>query len=132
MKGSYILLISVRKDSAIRIGKLGSISFPKGFYCYVGSAMNSLENRVNRHYSKEKKLRWHIDYLLSSPHVFIRNVLAFPSENRMECDISQLVKEKADRVVRKFGSSDCRCEGHLYYFRDENAEKVIANLHLSK
>lgn len=65
MKGSYCLIINVEKDTKIKIGKkLGIINFKKGCYVYVGSAMNSLESRVKRHLSDNKKKHWHIDYLL--------------------------------------------------------------------
>ena len=64
MKGSYCLIINVEKDTKIKIGKkLGIINFKKGCYVYVGSAMNSLESRVKRHLSDNKKKHWHIDYL---------------------------------------------------------------------
>lgn len=50
MKGSYCLIINIKKDTEIKIGKkLGFINFKKGCYVYVGSAMNCLEYRVKRH-----------------------------------------------------------------------------------
>ena len=42
------------KEGKIRIGSLGKITFKKGFYAYVGSAMNNLEKRVQRHLRKKK------------------------------------------------------------------------------
>ena len=57
MKGCYCLIIEVDEDKTIQIGKkLGKIQFKKGFYVYVGSAMNSLYARINRHLSNDKKL----------------------------------------------------------------------------
>ena len=64
MKGIYILLIDLSRSLKIRIGSLGEIYFEKGRYAYVGSAQNGLEKRIARHFSKEKKIFWHIDYLL--------------------------------------------------------------------
>lgn len=62
---SYCLIINIKKDTEIKIGKkLGFINFKKGCYVYVGSAMNCLESRVKRHLSDNKKKHWHIDYLL--------------------------------------------------------------------
>ena len=56
MKGYYCLIINLDNDSEIEIGKrLGKINFDKGYYVYVGSAMNSLEARLKRHLSDEKK-----------------------------------------------------------------------------
>ena len=75
MKGTYCLIINVKKDVKIKIGKvLGEIEFKKGCYLYVGSAMNSLEKRVQRHLSKDKKKHWHIDYLLLNDSSNIENV----------------------------------------------------------
>jgi len=62
MKGTYILVIDLRKNSEIQIGSLGYILFNRGFYFYVGSAMgtaNSLENRVKRHLSSTNNKKIH-------------------------------------------------------------------------
>ena len=74
MKGCYCLIINLDKNSEIRIGrKLGKIKFKKGTYVYVGSAMNSLESRLKRHLSDEKKMHWHIDYLLKESKITENN-----------------------------------------------------------
>ncbi|MCK4902633.1 MAG: GIY-YIG nuclease family protein, partial [Thermoplasmatales archaeon] len=83
MKGSYILLIELENDSKIQIGKLGDILFKKGFYVYIGSALNGLEQRINRHLRADKKLHWHIDYLLKSAKV--DSVYYKENDQREEC-----------------------------------------------
>ncbi len=55
MKGTYILSIKLNKSQYIPIGKLGPLYFAKGFYTYVGSVLNGIEVRVNRHFSRNKK-----------------------------------------------------------------------------
>ena len=133
MKGSYMLIIRVKKDSKIEIGKLGKLNFKKGFYCYVGSALGksmSLENRVRRHFRKEKKIKWHIDYLLANKNVSIEGVILFPSKKRMECFLSRKIEKRADETVSKFGSSDCNCKGHLHYFK--NRKKLLSVLNSLK
>ncbi|MEE9474859.1 MAG: GIY-YIG nuclease family protein, partial [Candidatus Hydrothermarchaeaceae archaeon] len=65
MKGIYALIITLEEDKNICVGKLGPVDFKKGYYVYIGSALNSLEGRINRHRRKDKKLRWHVDYLLN-------------------------------------------------------------------
>ena len=60
-KGSYLLLLFLEKEKVLQVGKLGTFTFQKGWYCYVGSAMNNLQARIERHLKIEKKLRWHID-----------------------------------------------------------------------
>lgn len=114
-KGVYALIIEVPRDEAIRVGSLGTLLFKKGFYLYVGSALSGLESRINRHLSSSKRLRWHIDYLtaLYKPKLII---YAETSE-RIECLISTKLRESLSGVDG-FGSSDCKCRTHLYYFKD--------------
>ena len=110
MKGSYCLIINVEKDTKIKIGKkLGIINFKKGCYVYVGSAMNSLESRVKRHLSDNKKKHWHIDYLLLNKNSKIEKII----EN--------------EESIADFGCSDCKCHSHLIYFKNSK----LANLKVS-
>jgi len=117
MKGCYCLIIYVKKKSRIKIGKkLGCIEFKRGIYVYIGSAMNSLESRLNRHLSDDKKLHWHVDYLLKHDNTKILNIL-YNTDKKVECDISQYLSAKTTSI-RDFGCSDCDCESHLYYFKN--------------
>lgn len=126
MKGCYCLIIKLNKKSTIKIGKkLGKIEFKKGYYVYVGSAMNSLESRIKRHLSDEKKLHWHVDYLLKKSE--ITDVIYTESERKIECDLSQSISEKS-KGVKDFGCSDCKCESHLYYFKNrKEAIETVEN-----
>lgn len=118
MKGCYSLIIFLRENQKIKIGKLKKINFKKGHYVYVGSAMNSLESRVKRHLSEEKKLHWHIDYLLKNKNTEITEVIYNISAEKIECELSQYISKKT-RGIEGFGCSDCKCESHLYYFENE-------------
>ena len=111
MKGSYILLMELDEDKNIKIGKLGNIFFKNGYYVYVGSALNGLENRINRHLRSDKKLHWHIDYFLQHAKV----IDAFYKENeiREECFIANKIGENAT-PINGFGCSDCNCKSHLF------------------
>ena len=127
MKGSYCLIINVKKDTKIKIGKkLGDINFKKGYYVYVGSAMNSLEARVKRHLSDNKKKHWHIDYLLLNKNTEIKKVYTKESNEKLECKIAEKIIENEDSIAN-FGCSDCKCRSHLIYF--ENSK--LANLKVS-
>ena len=102
----------------ITIGKkLGKLKFDKGHYVYVGSAMNSLEARLNRHLSDEKKLHWHVDYLLKQAE--ITDIIYNESTRKIECELSQYLSTKTNGI-KDFGCSDCDCESHLYYFKNRN------------
>ncbi|MDJ0762222.1 MAG: GIY-YIG nuclease family protein [Myxococcota bacterium] len=109
---TYALHISVAQQIAIQIGKLGRFSFPPGHYVYVGSAKRNMDARIARHKSSKKKLRWHIDYLLNSPHAKIVEVIL---SEKGECELNQSIK--GDVIVKGFGSSDCqsRCKSHLKF-----------------
>ena len=125
MKGCYCLIIHVKRKSKIRVGeKLGDVEFKKGIYVYVGSAMNSLESRLNRHLSDSKKLHWHVDYLLKDDNSKIIDII-YNIDKKVECDISQYIETKAIGI-ENFGCSDCNCQSHLYYFknRSEAIEQV--------
>lgn len=97
------------------VGRRGRGSFPAGFYVYLGSALSGVEARVARHLRPEKRIRWHIDYLLE--HVRIIEVWAGPSDERLECLCAQLVRMLPGAMLAfpHFGASDCGCAGHLVW-----------------
>ena len=124
MKGSYCLIVELDNEKTIKIGKrLGKITFKDGYYVYVGSAMNSLTARINRHLSDEKKLHWHIDYLLKNAK--ITDIVYAESSEKIECDLSRFIS-KRNAGINNFGCSDCDCESHLYYFK--NRKDAIENV----
>ena len=116
MKGCYCLTIHVNDSKTIRIGKLGKIEFNKGYYVYVGSAMNSLESRLNRHLSDNKKLHWHVDYLLKKAEI---TDIIYNEKRKVECELSNYISKRT-YGIKNFGCSDCDCESHLYYFKNRN------------
>lgn len=123
LKGTYCLLINLKHDSQITVGKLGNLDFKSGGYVYVGSALNSLEGRIKRHLSHDKKLHWHVDYLLTHKNAQIMDVIYSVNDTKMECELAQIIAEKGIGV-NNFGCSDCKCPSHLFYFEKlEDLEK---------
>jgi len=127
MKGTYILIVFIENNIQLMVGALGKILFNKGFYFYVGSAMgnygsSTLLNRVKRHVliKKNKSIHWHIDYLLADFRSLITKVYLIPSIEPLECKIAQELSEICDNSIQKFGSSDCKCTSHLFYFKNLN------------
>jgi Uri superfamily endonuclease len=120
LKGAYILLLRMPERRSVRIGRLGTHSFPRGIYAYAGSAMNGLEPRIRRHFSREKRIHWHIDYLLDVGDAI--QAILVPGENKIECTLNRLVDGlPGSRVVVKgFGSSDCDCHSHLHIIRSSS------------
>ena len=109
---TYQLIINLAEPQILNIGRLGRFEFPAGRYIYTGSARKNLLARVQRHLSKNKKLHWHIDYLLSSPAAAVIDVVLFKTP---ECDINR--HAVGTIPVVGFGASDCRadCGSHLKY-----------------
>lgn len=115
-RGVYALVLQVTRDTRIQVGQLGRLEFRSGIYVYIGSALNSLQGRIRRHYSPEKKRHWHIDYLTSSNGVKLLRHAVRPTSRRIECSMSRAVEEKSITSVRNFGCSDCHCDSHLHFF----------------
>jgi Uri superfamily endonuclease len=124
MKGIYLLRINLSRDTVIAVGRLGKREFAKGSYIYVGSAQNGVEQRVARHLRKEKRLFWHIDYLLKDDVAEILEVYVKPASKEEECQVAAQICKKADPVV-DFGCSDCHCQSHLFRLRHGGFEEVI-------
>jgi len=119
--GVYILVIKLESGGSYPIGKLGALDFPAGYYCYVGSALNGVEARISRHFRPEKKLHWHIDYLLQHAAISATVYAEIPRKRgpskhvlREECRIARYLA-RFFAGVRGFGCSDCRCPSHLFY-----------------
>ena len=113
--GIYCLILRLDVPRTIQIGKLGRGFFPQGYYVYVGSALNGLEQRVARHLSRLKKRHWHVDYLLE--HAEIIGTRKIHSVEKRECALSDEVGSICHGLpMEGFGSSDCRCTAHLYFF----------------
>lgn len=131
-KGCYTLVISLQKTQRLQIGKLGTACFPRGLYFYTGSALGGLTARIARHLRKRnKKIHWHIDYLLRGAEARITNVLLYPPGCR-ECRQNQKLAAlfKANVMMRGFGASDCAsgCKSHLLFLTGQAARQGIKRL----
>jgi Uri superfamily endonuclease len=112
VKGVYVLVISVNRDTEIGVGALGKVNFQRGLYAYVGSAQNNLEKRLERHLRKAKRKFWHIDYLLDSEGVQVVKLFYKKTGRSDECKIAEKIDLESVPTDR-FGSSDCKCRSHL-------------------
>ena len=127
MKGTYILIMTLPKNTSIIVGKHRILHFKKGCYAYVGSALNGLEQRIQRHLRTDKKTHWHIDYLLA----FTEIVEIFYKENngREECRIAQFL-ERNFVSIPGFGCSDCSCKSHLFFGSFDKIIQTMSLLHM--
>lgn len=111
--GLYIAVFRLAQEPRIRVGSLGEFLFRAGIYLYVGSAQKGLDARIERHGRKDKPLRWHIDYL--SVQADMLGAVLIPGKRDGECELAAELSNLFESVVPHFGSSDCRCPGHLFY-----------------
>jgi len=111
------LLIHVPYDIQLSIGALGDLKLGAGYYAYVGSALGGLEARVQRHVGENKKIHWHIDHLLTRGRVI--DAIQGETTERKECAVARELAKHL-KPIAGFGSSDCKCESHLFYSLDFN------------
>lgn len=135
--GSYVLWLHLPQPQNLTIGKLGTFTFPRGDYVYLGSARGpgGLRARLGRHLRGDGKIRWHIDYLRAAAKVrgFGYQVAAEASDHLpVECAWSQKLAPTSDaRIVAPgFGSSDCQsgCTAHLIHFPAIDTEQITRQL----
>ncbi len=114
-EGCYLMVYELAEDKKIKIGSLGELDFKKGYYLYVGSAKKNLQKRMARHRKKRKKLHWHLDYF--SAHASSASAFAIATQGDLECTLAETFKKLASSEIPKFGSSDCSCPSHFFYFQ---------------
>lgn len=111
--GAYQLIFRLARQSDIAVGALGLHTFAGGTYIYTGRASRGLNKRIERHLRKEKRLHWHIDYLLEQAQM--EGIRLYPDRAADECSINYHTARVLGGIfpVKGFGSSDCRCTSHL-------------------
>jgi Uri superfamily endonuclease len=108
---SYLLLVRFDKDVWVKVGALGEVFLPEGWYVYAGRAKRGIYQRIRRHLGREKKRFWHVDYLLEGGKV--QGVAVFKGD--VECKLVRTLCEIGVCSVFHpgLGSSDCRCRAHF-------------------
>jgi Uri superfamily endonuclease len=124
-KGIYCLIFE-NEDCKLEIGKKGEFSFPAGFYIYVGSALGPGGiKRVNRHINlsrnKDKKPRWHVDYLSLNPSFKLASAVCALTSDRLECTLASRLGGDS---VSGFGCTDCTCGSHLFYRKKSPSPEI--------
>jgi sugar fermentation stimulation protein A len=119
--GSYLILLELAEKRSVEVGALGTILFKAGWYVYAGSARKNLSQRVNRHLRRQRKQKhWHLDYLTPYAARGVGKLKALPilSYRNLECDLAGELAKLGGKPMPRFGSSDCACPSHLYYFKE--------------
>jgi Uri superfamily endonuclease len=124
MKGIYVLILRIKKEKTINVGKIGQFVFKPAYYAYVGSAMSGMQ-RLKRHLKNLKKgsvknKHWHIDFIIP----YCKSIgwfFAECSHSAKEENLAIHLSEKLD-YVEDFGASDSSAPSHL--FKDINLNKL--------
>jgi len=111
-RGSYVVILRLRRKRRVTVGRLGNLTFEKGYYLYVGSARKNLSRRIERHRRGGVKHFWHVDYLRE--HADFHSAFPVRSADPLECRIAAALEKIARGRVENFGSSDCPCRSHLF------------------
>jgi sugar fermentation stimulation protein A len=111
-RGCYILVITLQRADVISVGRLGPIDFQAGGYAYVGSALGGLHGRLGRHQRRDKRLHWHIDYLLQRAQLV--EMICAQTTERIECQLARFLGRHFEDIAG-FGASDCGCRSHLFH-----------------
>lgn len=120
--GVYLLVCFLEKPMSIPIGSIGKVDFQAGYYVYVGKSKRGLFKRVLRHKRKRlKKLHWHIDYFLKEAKLIVD--LPIVTDQEIECYLAEKISKISDGIIHDFGSSDCNCLSHLFYFKENPMSK---------
>ncbi|WFN38004.1 DUF123 domain-containing protein [Methanomicrobium antiquum] len=133
--GIYFLVFE-NSYAEVLTGALGFLGFQEGFHVYVGSALgNSGIKRVRRHFllseKKDKKERWHVDYLLKSSEFNLEYAVFLNTSEKYECRAAGMLG--GDCVIG-FGCSDCKCLSHLYFRKSDplnELKQISADLGLN-
>jgi Uri superfamily endonuclease len=113
----YTLVLWLGRAREIEVGSLGIVQFVEGYYSYTGSArgpggLKRLERHKRVLLGDSSVRRWHIDYLL--PYTSLVDAVVTRTSDDLECRIAKRIGSELT-VVPHFGSTDCRCPGHLHF-----------------
>lgn len=127
--GTYLLLLECDKQTELSIGKLGDMTTEPGYYLYVGSAFGpgGIQARLRHHRKSAERPHWHIDFLRAVAElVDAWCVHGPPCEHEWAYSLMQ--SEAAIMPLKGFGSSDCGCATHLFYFSHRPLKTTLEKL----
>ena len=130
--GTYLLLLECNNEAELSIGTFGKMNAKPGYYLYVGSAFGpgGIQARINHHMQIAGRPHWHIDYLRTVA-ALVNAWCVYGSRYEHEWSRSLSKSEAATVPLKGFGSSDCECATHLFYFKRKpvkmELEKMLNN-----
>lgn len=119
--GTYTLIFFSSIDKPVKIGKLGTLFLKSGFYVYVGSAFGpgGLKARIMHHFNHSSRPHWHLDYL--SPVLDACEIWYTCDQTPREHQWATIHSQTRGALMPLpgFGSSDCRCRSHLFFYKSK-------------
>ena len=119
--GTYSLVLESSIKKSIEIGKLGTLRLKPGFYVYIGSAFGpgGLKARIKHHFNYSSHPHWHIDYL--RPFLQLCEIWYTYDSIRREHQWAEVHAHSriAYTTLPGFGSSDCRCPSHFFFYKSK-------------
>jgi Uri superfamily endonuclease len=119
--GTYAIVLKPVAKRSIQVGKLGMLRIQTGYYVYVGSAFGpgGLKARIAHHRSVSHRSRWHIDYLRAAAEIREVWYSYDPGAREHQWAETLAAAKESTMPFPGFGSSDCNCLSHLYYFKSK-------------
>jgi len=127
--GTYLLLFECNNKVELSIGKLGMMVTEPGYYLYVGSAFGpgGIQARIRHHQQIASRPHWHIDYLHTATEL-VDTWCVHGLRREHEWAHGLMQSETATVPLKGFGSSDCNCATHLFYFKCKPVKAVLEKL----
>jgi len=118
--GTYALVLKCRETRQVRIGRPGSLNLWRGFYVYIGSAFGAggLAARIRHHQEVAHRPHWHIDYLGAMSDLVEVWFTTDPGRAEHAWANAAARLPGAGVPMPGFGSSDCKCATHLFWFAE--------------
>jgi Uri superfamily endonuclease len=125
--GTYALILHCLKKQSIAIGALGKMNLRRGYYVYVGSAFGpgGVFARIQHHCRISNSFHWHMDYLRPAAEITEVWVSYDPMKREHEWAGIFMEIHGVQLPFRGFGSSDCKCDSHLFFFNTRPAVKMF-------
>ncbi len=128
--GTYALILRCAGSAEVSVGRLGTLPLRRGWYVYIGSARGpgGLRARLLHHLRPVVRPHWHIDYLRHHAAVGVKEVWTTCDRRATEHSWSRAFGRAPGALApfAGFGSSDCDCHAHLFYFSRRPATTLFS------
>ena len=116
--GIDALVLECRWTGSVRIGRLGTQELPPGFYVYVGSAYGpgGVAARKEHHRQIANRRHWHMNYLWPACDLLAVGFRTDTASQEHAWAYAVARLSSAAVPMPSFGSSNCQCKAHLFWF----------------